>query len=235
MIRRQSMIALGVAVVLGLFAVFFANFYISGSEQTGRRCTGTTKVAVAAVPMAYGTDITPDKVRFVDYPNAACRREPSPAPPQLLPAGKKRVALLPIGVNEPILASKISGEGQGASIAALASRRHARRDGPHQRRFGRRRLRPAQRQRRRADHPHRRRAATEQQLTDVLLQNVRVIAIDQEAKNADGTPEGRADRDARGHSDRRPEARAGAAGREPQPGAAQAGRSRTIRSSRPSA
>ena len=29
---------------------------------------GTTKVAVAAAPLAYGSDITPDKVRFVDYP-----------------------------------------------------------------------------------------------------------------------------------------------------------------------
>ena len=36
-----------------------------------------------------------------------------------MPAGKKRVALMPIAVNEPILNGKISAEGQGASIAAL--------------------------------------------------------------------------------------------------------------------
>ena len=38
------------------------------------------------------------------------------------------------------------------------------------------------------DHAPDRRRASNTQLTDVLLQNVRVIAIDQEAKNADGTP-----------------------------------------------
>ena len=40
-------------------------------------------------------------------------------PRSCCPPGKKRVALLPIAVNEPILATKISGAGQGASIAAL--------------------------------------------------------------------------------------------------------------------
>ena len=56
-------------------------------------------------------------------------------------------------------------------------------------------------------------ADRDMQVTDVLLQNVRVIAIDQQAKNADGTPKVAQDRDARGHAARRAEARAGAAGR----------------------
>ena len=112
------MIALGVAVVLGLVAVFLANSYLSGREQKAD-LTGTTKVAVAAVPLAYGTDITPDKIQFVDYPNGSLPPGAFTSAAQLLPEGKKRVALMPIGINEPILASKISGEGQGASIAAL--------------------------------------------------------------------------------------------------------------------
>jgi pilus assembly protein CpaB len=179
------MIALAVAVVLGLFAVFIANSYISGREQKAD-LTGTTKVAVAAVPLAYGTDITPDKIKFVDYPKASLPPGSFTSAAQLLPEGKKRFALMTISINEPVLASKISGEGQGASIAALLT------DGM--------------------------RAATvrindvsgvagfvqpndsvdvlitrtppggNQQFTDVLLQNVRVIAIDQEAKNSDGTP-----------------------------------------------
>jgi len=183
--NRQTMIALAVAVVLGLFAVFIANSYISGREQKAD-LTGTTKVAVAAVPLAYGTDITPDKIKFVDYPKASLPPGSFTNAAQLLPEGKKRFALMTISINEPVLASKISGEGQGASIAALL--------------------------------PEGMRAATvrindvsgvagfiqpndsvdvlitrtppggNQQFTDVLLQNVRVIAIDQEAKNSDGTP-----------------------------------------------
>ena len=67
---RQSMIGLGAAVLLGLLAVFLANTYLVGSEQRAA-LSGTTKVAVAAVPLAYGVNITPETVRFVDYPNAA--------------------------------------------------------------------------------------------------------------------------------------------------------------------
>src|SRR5437763_1789133 len=116
--NRQTLIALGIAVVLGLAAVYLANTFLSGTEQRAAM-SGTTKIAVAAVPLAYGTDLTADKVRFVDYPNSSIPTGAFTNPAQLLTAGKKHVALLPIGINEPILAGKISGEGQGASIAAL--------------------------------------------------------------------------------------------------------------------
>jgi pilus assembly protein CpaB len=181
------MIALAAAIVLGLIAVFIANAYLTGREAK-TDLAGTTKVAVAAVPLAYGTDITPDKVKFVEYPNASIPPGAFMNAAQLLPEGKKRFALMTIGVNEPVLATKISGAGEGASIAALLT------EG----------MRAATV---RIDDvsgvagfvqpndsvdvlitrniPG---AAQAQQVTDVLLQNVRVIAIDQEAKNSDGTP-----------------------------------------------
>ena len=187
MLTRQSMIALAAAILLGLFAVYIANAYLSGREQKVAQ-GGTTKIAVAAVPLAYGSDITPDKIRFVDYPNSSMPAGTFTNAAALLPNGKQRFALMPIGINEPVLASKISGEGQGASIAALLT------DGM---RAATVRIndvsgvagfiqpndsvdvlitRSVQG------------AGTSTQVTDVLLQNVRVIAIDQEAKNSDGTP-----------------------------------------------
>jgi len=189
MLTRQSMLALAAAIVLGLFAVYIANAYLTGQQQKAVQ-GGTTKVAVAAVPMAFGTDITADKLRFVDYPNSSIPPGSFISAAQLLPEGKKRFALMPIGINEPVLASKISAEGQGASIAALLT------DG----------MRAATV---RIDdvsgvagfvQPNdtvdilitRTAAGGTQgggtQVTDVLLQNVRVMAIDQEAKNSDGTP-----------------------------------------------
>ena len=185
MLTRQTMIALTAAILLGLIAVFIANAYLTGRERKAE-LSGTTKVAVAAVPLAFGTDITPDKVKFVDYPTASLPPGSFVNAAQLLPQGKQRFALMPIGINEPVLASKITAEGQGASLAALL--------------------------------PDGMRAATVRiddvsgvagfiqpndsvdvlitrtpqggtaQMTDVLLQNARVIAIDQEAKNSDGTP-----------------------------------------------
>ena len=185
---RQSMIALGVAVVLGLVAVFLANGLLNRSERNAF-AAGSTKVAVATVPLSYGVDITPDKVRFVDYPNNSIPPGAFTNAAQLIPAGKKRVALLPIAVNEPILSGKISGVGSGASIAALLP------DGMRAATVKvnavsgvagfiqpndsvdvliTRQLPDSER---------------DAQVTDVLLQNVRVIAIDQKAKNTNGAPD----------------------------------------------
>src|SRR5206468_12811211 len=100
--NRQSLIALAVALVLGLVAVFLANTYLTGSQRQAA-LNGTTKVAVAALPMAYGVDITPDKVRFVDYPNSSIPPGAFNNAAQLMPGGKKRFALMAISVNEPIL------------------------------------------------------------------------------------------------------------------------------------
>jgi len=72
MMSRQTLIALAGALVLGLLAVFVANSYLNRAEDKAY-AAGTTKVAVAAAPLAYGTDITADKIRFVDYPNSTLR------------------------------------------------------------------------------------------------------------------------------------------------------------------
>ena len=85
MMSRQTMIALAVAVLLGLLAVFFANTYLTGKQKQAY-AGGTTKVAVAMAPLAYGTDITADKVRFVDYPNSSIPPGAFTTAAQLLPA-----------------------------------------------------------------------------------------------------------------------------------------------------
>jgi len=188
MLTRQSWIALGVALVLGLFAVYIANVYLTGKQQQAA-LSGTTKVAVASVPLAYGSDITADKVRFVDYPNSSIPPGAFVNAVQLIPPGKQRVALMPIGVNEPILANKISGAGQGASIAALL---------PDGMRAASVRINDVSgvagfvQPNDSVDVLITRQIGggnnAGQQVTDVLLQNVRVIAIDQQAKNDDGSP-----------------------------------------------
>jgi len=187
MLTRQSLIALGIALILGLVAVYVANVYLVSSQKNVEQ-TGTSKIAVAAVPMAFGVDVTPDKIRFVDYPNSSIPPGSFRDLAQLLPEGKRRVALLAISVNEPILASKLSAAGSGASIAALL---------PDGMRAATVRINdvsgvagfiqpndtvdvlitrtlPGGDQR--------------SQATDILLQNIRVIAMDQNARNANGTP-----------------------------------------------
>ena len=183
--RRQTLIALGVAIILGVVAVFLANSYLSGRErQLANSPEGMVRVAVAAMPLAYGTDISPDKIKFVQYPQASLPPGTFKSMAELLPEGKRRVVLRPIQVNQPLMAADLSGEGQNASIAALLP------DG----------MRAATvsindvsgvagfvkpndtvdvlitRQPIGGDG-----AAQGQQVTDVLLQNIRVIAMDQAA------------------------------------------------------
>jgi len=186
MLTRQSWVALGVALILGLVAVYIANTYLTG-KQNQVALSGTTKVAVASVPMDFGNVITPDKVRFVDYPNRSIPPGAFQTAAQLLPAGQQRFALMPIGVNEPILATKISAAGSGASIAALL---------PKGMRAATVRINDVSgvagfvQPNDTVDVLITRQPAVGPggQVTDVLLQNVRVMAIDQQSKNPDGSP-----------------------------------------------
>ena len=183
MANRQTLIALGVAVVLGLLAVFLANSFLTKSQRKAYE-GGTTKVAVAAAPLAYGMELTPDKVRFVDYPNTSIPPGAFTRATQLLPPGKKRVALLPIAVNEPILPNKISKEGEGASMSALL---------PDGMRAATVRINDVSGvagfiQPNDSVDMLITRTVDGQEITDVLLQNVHVLAMGRQAKDADGKP-----------------------------------------------
>ena len=185
MFKRQSLIALGVALVLGLVAVYLANVFLTSNEIRTREATvGTTRVAVAAVPLDYGVKLTPEKVRFVNYPTNSLPVGVFSDMAKLMPADKPRVALRPMQINEPILASKVSGEGN-PSIAALL---------PDGKRAAAVRVNDVSgvagfiQPNDSVDVLVTRQAGDNRDVTDVLLQDIRVIAMDQNAKNADGTP-----------------------------------------------
>jgi pilus assembly protein CpaB len=179
MFNRQSLIAIGIAIVLGLVAVYLANTFLTSSEERVAQAeANTTRVAVAAVPLDYGVPLTAEKIRFVRYPTDSLPAGTFTKVEDLVSADKKRIALRPMAVNEPILASKISGEGN-PSIAALLP------DG----------MRAVSVQINAVSgvagfiQPNDSvdvlvtRTVGDRQVTDVLLQDTRVIAIDQTAKN----------------------------------------------------
>lgn len=190
--KRQTLIALGVAIILGLIAVFLANTYLTDRErQLAASPQGMTRIAVASMPLNYGDELSPDKVKFVNYPANALPPGTFRSMPELLPEGKRRVALRPILINQPLLAADLSGEGQNASIAALL---------PDGMRAATIRINDVSGVAgfikpndsvdvlitRQAIGPDG--ASSGRQVTDVLLQNVRVIAMGQDASGADGKP-----------------------------------------------
>jgi len=138
------------------------------------------------MPLTYGADITADKVKFVNYPATSLPPGTYRTMAQLLPQGKRRVALRPIQVNQPLLASDLSGEGQNASIAALL---------PDGMRAATVRINDVSgvagfvKPNDTVDVLITRQAiGSAEQVTDVLLQNVRVIAMGQDASGADNKP-----------------------------------------------
>jgi len=184
-VRRQSLIALGVAIFLGLVAVFLVNSFLRGAEKKVEAVdTATVNVAVATVAMPFGTAITPEKVRFVNWPRASVPPGAFNSVGDLLQGTVPRVVLRPLDVGEPILRTKISGEGGRATLSAIL---------PPERRAVSIRISdvagvagfvlPGDRVDIILLH-----AVGEGQVADVMLQDVRVIAIDQDANDQANRP-----------------------------------------------
>lgn len=185
--NRQTLIAIAAAVVLGLVAVYLANTYFNAAQRRADS-SELTKVAVAAVPLSYGTEITREKVRFANYPKSSLPAGSYPDYATLFPKGQRRVALLPIMPNEPILADKISGSGRNASLAFLL---------PDGMRAASVRINDVSgvagfiQPRDSVDVLITRSFANgnnTQQITDVLLQDVKVLAIGHQTRGANGQP-----------------------------------------------
>ena len=178
MFRRQSILVLGIAILLGLVAVYLVNAYLTGAQrQQEATAIQTTRIAVARVPLEFGTRVTPQNVQFVDWPVNSVPQGAFRSPEELTPAGNVHVVLRPMIPGEPVLKSRLSGEGGRASLSAL--------------------LPPDMRATSicitdvssvagfalpgdRVDILITRELGDER-LTDVLLQNVRLIAVDQSA------------------------------------------------------
>lgn len=184
--NRQTLIALGVALILGLVAVYAANVFLTRTEERAEQVpTGMTKVAVAAVPLEYGMPLTADKVKFVDYPQASLPAGSFANAAQLTDNGKPRTVLRPMVVNEPILADKLSGRASIAYLLPDGMRAAAVRVNDVSGVAGF--IQPNDSVDVLITRQLQGGGAT-RSITDVLLQNVRVIAIDQNAQGADGKP-----------------------------------------------
>jgi pilus assembly protein CpaB len=116
---------IGFAVLFGLLAVFLAQTWLNNQADARMR----NFEAQRKVPAPERTIVVANRpLRFGDELNATALRE-MPWPQDALPAGAfgkiadltagKRVVLMPVDVNEAILASKITGPGQRATLSAV--------------------------------------------------------------------------------------------------------------------
>ncbi|MBK5959382.1 Flp pilus assembly protein CpaB [Rhodoplanes elegans] len=117
---------IAVAAVFGLLAVFATRTWLNSQAEARLRSleadrgppVASRTVVVAARPLRYGHELSPQVLREAAWPSDALPAGAFARIPDLLAEGK-RVVLTPIEPNEPVLAVKITGPGQRATLSAL--------------------------------------------------------------------------------------------------------------------
>lgn len=117
--RRLGLIILAVAILLGGGAIWGV-LNLQGARSAG---PNNAAVVVAARPIELGQALTPDMLRLQAWPADAL---PQGAFAEIseLTGGEARVALRAIEPNEPILVSRVSGAGGRATLSATIAEGH---------------------------------------------------------------------------------------------------------------
>jgi pilus assembly protein CpaB len=114
----------GIAVVFGLLAVFVAQGWLNYQAELSRKTTApkqqavpTRTIVIASAPLRFGTPIAADSLREVAWPEEAIPAGTFSTIADL--TGEKRIVLASIARNEPILRTKVTGPGQKATLSAV--------------------------------------------------------------------------------------------------------------------
>ena len=185
--RKTALFALVLGCVLGVVAVLVAHGLIVQQQAQVAVPESTVplaKVVVAARPLRYGDPLTRDNLREVNWPAANAPKGAFRSLDKLV-AGEKRVVLRPIDVDEPVLENKISGSGGRATLSNLIAgdlRAVAIRVNEVQGVAGF--VLPGDR----VDVLLTREDGSRQMRTDGLMQNLKVLGVDQETSDAKDKP-----------------------------------------------
>jgi pilus assembly protein CpaB len=121
--RFRGFLILGLAIALGVVAVL----YYQNSERRAREEAAAlleqraplAEVVVARTALLYGDRVGPEHLRVVQWPSESVPPGAFSAVEQIVGGKEERYVLRPIEPGEPILPGKISGFGQQATIAAV--------------------------------------------------------------------------------------------------------------------
>lgn len=116
---------IGFAVVFGLLAVFVAQTWLNHQAELRLKtmeppkpAVATRTVVVASVPLRFGMQLSTQNLREVPWPQDAVPNGTFASIKDAL-SGGKRIVLAATEVNEPVLHSKITGPGQRATLSAV--------------------------------------------------------------------------------------------------------------------
>jgi len=184
--RRNQFAILIVAIVMGGAAAYLTRGWLHAQMNAAAARQPADHIVVAAEPLAYGATVTSDSITEVPWFTSAVPEGAFTAKDDLLNGGR-RIILSPLKRGEPILSSKVTGPGQRASLATLLDE-------------GKRAVTV------RVDDVRgvagfvlpgdfvdlvmiaNETSSKRQSYSDILLEHVKVLAIDQIASEADGKP-----------------------------------------------
>ncbi|HRF08712.1 MAG TPA: Flp pilus assembly protein CpaB [Xanthobacteraceae bacterium] len=122
--RISAVLMIVVALVFGALAVFVAQTWLNSQNQARLQnvpapvAVKTRAIVVARAPLRFGVELNQSALREVPWPETAVPDGAFTSIEALLASGK-RMVLSAIAENEPILASKITGPGQRATLSAV--------------------------------------------------------------------------------------------------------------------
>ncbi len=124
--RTSTIAMIAIAAVFGLLAVFAARAWLHSQNDARLRNLDANRaqpvaahtLVVAARPLRFGNELTEQALREVPWPDDALPPGGFARIADVLSPGK-RVVLTAIEANEPVLAMKITGPGQRATLSSL--------------------------------------------------------------------------------------------------------------------
>jgi pilus assembly protein CpaB len=125
-VRASTIVMIGFAALFGLLAVFIAQAWLNSQAEMRMKSleaqktppVATKNIVVAAKPLRYGMDIKADSLREIPWVQDAIPKGAFTSISDVM-SGGKRVVLAPIEANEPVLALKVTGAGQRATLSSL--------------------------------------------------------------------------------------------------------------------
>jgi pilus assembly protein CpaB len=122
--RASTLVMIGFAVVFGLLAVFIAQSWLSNQaamqakNRHGPERAPTQTIVVAKQPLRYGVELSDAMLKEVPWAGDAMPAGAFHKAADLLKGGR-RIVLAAIETNEPVLALKVTGPGQRATLSSL--------------------------------------------------------------------------------------------------------------------
>ncbi|MGE5548076.1 MAG: Flp pilus assembly protein CpaB [Solirubrobacterales bacterium] len=118
--RYRAFVMLGIALTLGLVSAYMAKGWLETQLSTkATPAMAVTRIVVARTPLVFGSRIGTENLTMTDWPANAVPQGSFTNIQEVVGPNNDRVALRSIEPNEPILVGKVSGLGGRATLSTI--------------------------------------------------------------------------------------------------------------------